>query len=165
MSFDFATTQHHSIQKIISVEGEKTVEQQFNKATLQDFQGYVVNMVPLQPLKEEEQVEIEFHIGSSNGPIIDLEAYLGAPMHFAIVKEDFSEFIHSHGSIPGKNDGMQMHDGSHTTHAPNQFGPTISLLTSFPSAGTYHIFGEFKHRGEIIEIHHIVDVKAANLTV
>jgi hypothetical protein len=80
-------------------------------------------------------------------------------MHLAIVKEDLSQFIHTHGEVhtPGSAPAPA---GSHLHNAalPHNFGPEVESHVTFPEAGIYHIFGEFKHEGRVVQSHFVVKV-------
>jgi len=82
-----------------------------------------------------------------------LEPYLAAAMHIALVKDDFSEFVHAHGEVhlPGtpipKASATTVHNH---TPPPPRFGPIVEAHTVFPSAGDYTVFAQFKRAGEVI---------------
>jgi len=85
--------------------------------------------------------------------VTDLEPYLAAAMHIALVKDDFSEFVHAHGEVhlPGtpipKASATTVHNH---TPPPPRFGPIVEAHTVFPSAGDYTVFAQFKRAGEVI---------------
>ena len=98
-------------------------------------------------------------------PVRNLEPYLAAAMHLAIVKDDMAEFIHTHGEVAQENEMKDMtEDGMHVmsgmNHAvPAAFGPDVEAYITFSSAGIYHVFGEFKHNGKVVVASFMVGVK------
>ena len=38
----------------------------------------------------------------------------------------------------------------HQGTTPDKFGPTVMLMTTFPKAGRYQIFGQLKHDDQIL---------------
>jgi Cu+-exporting ATPase len=85
--------------------------------------------------------------------VTDLEPYLAAAMHVAIVKDDLSEFVHAHGEVhvPGAPVPKLSASGVHN-HAPPppRFGPMIEAHPVFPTAGIYTVFAQFKHGENVI---------------
>lgn len=89
----------------------------------------------------------------------NLEPYLAAPMHLAIVSAGLDSFIHTHGEIP--DSGEKHHD--HTVMMnmkppPPAFGPEINAEVVFPKKGLYKVFSEVKHDGQVILIEFMVEV-------
>lgn len=113
------------------------------------FQGYTVTMDYAPPLVGSLST-IRFTIRKDGEMITDLVPYLGAAMHVAILKNDMSAFIHSHGEVhpPGYT------PPTNATHAhappPARFGPIVEAHVTFPSPGLYSIFAEFKHEGRVV---------------
>ncbi|MFM1650620.1 hypothetical protein ACI7RC_00805 [Brevibacillus sp. B_LB10_24] len=73
--------------------------------------------------------------------IDDLEPYLGAVGHVVILSADAEQYLHVHPQ------------NEQTT------GPLAQFMTAFPRSGTYKIWGQFQHRGEVITVPFVVDVK------
>ena len=62
-------------------------------------------------------------------------------------------FLHIHGLLPVSLTGKLLGESIHASHLflPNKFGPDIEATNfTFPSAGIYHIFGEFSAEGKIV---------------
>jgi len=106
--------------------------------------GYVVTLDAEQLIAGQE-VMLSYHV-EREGPVEDLVPYLDAPMHFAIVRNDFGEFLHEHGVASG------------VRGVPDTFGPNLELSVTFPTAGTYHVFGQFKHKDQIVVSKFVVEV-------
>jgi len=93
--------------------------------------------------------------------VTDLEPYLSAPMHLAIISNDLTYFMHTHGEVPGMSSmghnahNMQMMKMS----VPDKFGPTVEIHVVFPTKGLYQIFGQVGHQGKVIVISFMVEVE------
>ena len=108
----------------------------------------------------EKEVELTYLFKENGQPVTDLEPYLSATMHVAIISTDLNNFIHEHGSVPGMSaSGMHAHHMMHDMSVPSAFGPEIKVQTSFPAKGVYEIFSEVKHRGKVIVTHFMIEVQ------
>jgi len=101
---------------------------------------------------------LRYEIKQNGRPVTDLETYLAAPMHIAIVLTDLSDFTHAHGSVPGAHAGHQPAGHVHGT-SPDGFGPVIEANVAFPVKGTYRIFSEVKHQGNVLVLDFTVVVE------
>lgn len=137
-----------------------------NAATkTQEFGGYKITFDHAK-IKSLERTKLYYHIEKNGKKVRNLEPYLAAAMHIAIVKEDLTRFSHTHGEalLPGSVWFQQLlgkYKKYHTHFAPEKFGPNIITApwtTVFPTPGKYHVLGEFKHEGNIIVTHFVVDV-------
>lgn len=93
--------------------------------------------------KAKEDVTLTFDIrdAKTKQGIDNLEPYLGAVGHVVILSEDAGQYLHVHPL-----------DEKAT-------GPKAQFATSFPKSGTYKIWGQFQHRGEVITAPFVVEVK------
>lgn len=93
--------------------------------------------------KAKEDVTLTFDIrdAKTKQGINNLEPYLGAVGHVVILSEDAGQYLHVHPL-----------DEKAT-------GPKAQFATSFPQSGTYKIWGQFQHRGEVITAPFVVEVK------
>jgi hypothetical protein len=94
--------------------------------------------------------------------VTDLEPFLSAPMHVAIISSDLDIFMHEHGELPGSSMGHG-HMG-HMMHmmnmnVPKKFGPEIDVAVVFPSKGLYQIFSQVAHRGKVEVLSFMVEVQ------
>lgn len=127
-----------------------------NQETTQLFDGYEVTLRGASTLRAGNRLNIlSYHISRNGTPVTDLESYLAAPMHFAVVSEDLREFVHAHGELPlplfERFGHTHTTAGAHVHKAlPEKFGPHIEAHLTFPKPGAYVIFGEFKHDGQVI---------------
>ena len=127
---------------------------------------YHAKMEAPERIKAGEMVHITYHFSRDGKPLTDLVPFLDAPMHFAIVSTRLNGIVHTHGTVPGTEDASKMmkkdpHAGhkmkkapttghQHQGITPEKFGPTVMLMTTFPEAGVYQIFGQLKHADQIL---------------
>lgn len=142
----------------------------YTKAVLTDGKGtstYQVKMNVQDKIRVGEMVHIDYHFSQAGKPITDLVPFLDAPMHFAIVNSELDGIVHTHGSVMMNMDHSKMKkDISHKGHkmekeepttghkhqgsTPDKFGPTVMLVTTFTKPGIYQIFGQLKHKDQIL---------------
>ncbi len=146
--------------------------------SLMDKKGsstYYAKIAAPERIKAGERVHITYHFSRDGEPLTDLVPFLDAPMHFAIVSTRLDGVVHTHGTVPGTEDtrntmknphaghetkksamtGHHQHEGS----TPEKFGPTVMLMTTFPDAGIYQIFGQLKHADQILWPSFMVEVE------
>ena len=128
---------------------------------------YMVKMSVPDKIKVGEMVHITYHFTHGGKPVTDLVPFLDAPMHFAIVSNRLDGILHTHGTVPmGSMHDKLKKDSSHANHkmrektpttghkhegiTPDKFGPSVMLMTTFTEAGIYQIFGQVKHRDQIL---------------
>jgi uncharacterized cupredoxin-like copper-binding protein len=108
-----------------------------------------------------EPARFTFGVTQNGQPVTDLEPYLGAAAHVAVVAEDASRFAHAHGEVVGDEHGEG--DGGHTAdggHAlPAAFGPEIGFEHTFPEPGFYKVWAQFGHQGRVITAPFVVEVR------
>lgn len=93
--------------------------------------------------KPEEEVTLTFNIrdAKTKEGIDSLEPYLGAVGHVVILSADAEHYLHVHPL-----------DEKAT-------GPAAEFATSFPQSGTYKIWGQFQHEGEVFTVPFVVAIK------
>jgi Cu+-exporting ATPase len=96
--------------------------------------------------------QVSFAFSQNGRDVTDLQPYLAAPMHIAVVRDDLRYFVHSHGQLP-RPLWDRLTNLSPPTHVhtalPDLFGPRVDATVSFPAPGTYAVFGEFKRGGKV----------------
>lgn len=104
------------------------------------------------------EATLGFHISENGRPVTDLEPYLSAPLHLAILLTDLNSFVHAHGELP---DGPPGHPPVAHVHGevPHAFGPRIEARVVFPVKGTYQVFGELQHQGRVVVISFMVEAE------
>ena len=107
-----------------------------------------------------KEVTLTYLFSKDGRPSTDLEPYLSAPMHLAIISSDLTRFIHTHGEIPG-TPAMEHHghDMEMKMNVPKKFGPEIDVHVVFPVRGLYQIFGQVGHGGKVIATSFMVEVE------
>ena len=135
---------------------------------------YHAKMEAPERIKAGEMVHITYHFSQDGKSLTDLVPFLDAPMHFAIVSTRLDSVVHTHGTVPGSGDANKMMKDPHAGHkmekepatghqhqgtTPEKFGPTVMLMTTFPEAGRYQIFGQLKHTDQILWTSFMVEVE------
>ena len=105
-----------------------------------------------------KEVTLRYLFRTSGKEVTDLEPYLSAPMHLAIISADLDHFIHTHGEIPGMP-AMEHHEHHMQMTVPKLFGPQIDVHVVFPAKGLYQIFGQVGYQGKIILTSFMVEVE------
>ena len=130
------------------------------------FGGYDVKLTisPEIPVAGKE-TSLRYTFMKNGSPVADIEPYLSAAMHLAVINEGMQHyFVHAHGDRPGAMHHMG-HEGHMATHmghsvpAGTTFGPEIEANVVFPVKGTYKIFSEIRHDGEVRLIDFMVEVR------
>lgn len=115
------------------------------------FDGYSVSFDYVRSFVGNE-VSLSYTIRRDGKAVTDLEPYLGAAMHVAVVKTDLTQFLHGHGEVhpPGyvytpDSSGVHVH-----APPPPRFGPNVDAHLAIPEPGFYTVYGEFKHEGKVV---------------
>lgn len=104
-----------------------------------------------------KETVLKYLIKKSGETVGDLEPYLAAPMHLAIIKADLQNFIHAHGELPG-GQGHEHPMGHIHGMSKEKFGPDIEAVVVFPVKGVYQIFSQIKHQGKVVLISFMAEV-------
>ena len=105
-----------------------------------------------------KEVMLSYLFRKNGKAVSDLEPYLSAPMHLAIISGDLTHFIHTHGEIPGETP-MGRHEHQMQMTVPERFGPQVDVHVVFPSKGLYQVFGQIGYHGKIILTGFMVEVE------
>jgi methionine-rich copper-binding protein CopC len=120
-----------------------------------------VRLIKPETMQAGSPQKFSFAFTQSGAPVIDLTPYLSAPMHLAIVRDDLRKFQHTHAELPQTlwqrivNPRNPKAKHLHTP-LPERFGPTLDAYITFPSPGTYVIFGEFMREGYLHRVRFVV---------
>ncbi|MGW0707395.1 hypothetical protein ACWD4G_15780 [Streptomyces sp. NPDC002643] len=87
-------------------------------------------------LRPGSESELQLKVSRDGTPVTDLQPYLGAYGHLVALRSGDLAYLHVH---PGGEPG----DGKTAS------GPGVSFTATAPSAGTYRLFLDFKHDGEV----------------
>ncbi|GGR50628.1 hypothetical protein [Streptomyces roseolus] len=77
-----------------------------------------------------EPGELRLTVSRGGEPVTDLEPYLGAYGHLVALRQGDLAYLHVHPNEGGP-------------------GPDVSFTATAPTPGTYRLFLDFKHRGEV----------------
>jgi hypothetical protein len=149
----------------VKVEGvPKMSASESDTTTVKEFDSYTVRFKAPPTIKVGPQMQkFTYTIEKDGKPVTDLQSYLAAPMHLAVVKDDLRKFFHTHGLLPQslidrvfipRDPTVQVHE-----YLPDAFGPNIEAYMNFQTPGTYIVFGEFKHQGKVIVTKFSVEVR------
>ena len=158
LGIDFATKDGiYSKTAELRVFGQPMGEPKFDFSTTKNFGAYKVTLKSApERIRAGEETTLTYFIRKSGKPLTDLGPYLGAAMHLAIVRSDLTQFIHAHGDVPeGSQDQKEHMHGM----LPEKFGPEIDCVIIFPVKGTYRIFSQVNHRGEVLLFDFTVNVE------
>jgi methionine-rich copper-binding protein CopC/putative copper export protein len=132
-------------------------------STQKNFDGYQVTFrASPSTLKAGEPATLDYHIEKDGKAVTDMEPYLAVPMHISIIREDLMGFLHTHGLLPVSMVGKLLGESIHASHLylPDKFGPDIEATNfAFPSAGIFHVYGEFQVNGKVIVTQFTVKVE------
>lgn len=161
VALDFLHKAHSQSEKFLvdagSIEGVFSQERDFSR--VKNFGGYTVSLAQdPATLRSGEGATLRYLIEKDGAALGNLESYLGAPMHLAIVGAGLSSFTHTHGEIHDSQTGI----GRHMLSPEERFGPNIEAHVIFPSPGLYQIFGEFKHEGSAVQTSFLVNVESGS---
>lgn len=133
--------------------------------------GLTVSLEAPAQIRAGREATFTYTLEKEDGaPADDLEPYLGAASHVAIVSEDTREFAHTHGEdVGGASDedsgsGGHGHGGEDVGHGESHggegqtFGPQIAFTHTFEEPGAYKIWAQFNHHGEVVDVPFVVEV-------
>lgn len=97
---------------------------------LAETDGYEVRLAAADPIAGEP-AELEFTVSRDGHPVEDLAPYLGAKGHLVALREGDLAFLH-------------VHPEEHEVAAEE-----IEFAATFPTAGRYRLYLQFKHEGAV----------------
>ncbi|GAA2104681.1 hypothetical protein GCM10009841_22910 [Microlunatus panaciterrae] len=95
--------------------------------------GYQVTLSGA-PVADEESV-LSFRVSRDGRAVGDLEPYLGAFGHLVSLRVGDLAYLHTHPAMMAE--------------AGQRGGPSVQFATTFPTAGSYRLFLDFKHGGSV----------------
>jgi methionine-rich copper-binding protein CopC/putative copper export protein len=138
----------------IGPSGTMSAPEHENLSLHENIDGYDVTLkTSPSRLKAGAPATLDYHIERGGKPLTEMDPYLAVPMHISIIRDDLMGFLHIHGLLPVSLVGKLLGESIHASHLllPNKFGPDIEATNfAFPSAGIYHIFGEFSVAGKVV---------------
>jgi plastocyanin len=132
--------------------------------------GLRAEMSSDKPLRAGEDLKLTFSLADekTGQPVNNLQLYLGSLAHFVVISEDLKEFIHAHpldaGEVydPGQDPALHVHDPAQL--AKQLVGPSpseVSAYVSFPRAGLYKLWAQFRRDEKVITVPFVLNVAAA----
>jgi putative copper resistance protein D len=154
----FAGDEFYSRMFRLSVAGKPAmVGPKIDFSTRKNFGDYRVTLAasPIN-IRTGEETSLQYTIEKDGKPVTDLNPYLGAAMHLAVVSDNLKQYIHAHGTVPG-----EPHAHSDHMHAkpPKRFGPEIEADVVFPAKGIYTIFSQVKYHDKVLLFDFMVNVQ------
>lgn len=117
--------------------------------------GVTVALAAPETIRAGEEAIFTFVVSEGERSVTDLEPYLGAAAHVAIVSADTEDFAHVHGEAGEGHEGM----GSMDDSPPAAFGPEVSFHHTFPRPGLYKVWAQFSRAGNVITVPYVVEVR------
>lgn len=135
---------NETLSEWVEVEGEEGEHTEIiaDSSLIKEVKGKEIELT-LSGVKPKEEITLSYNIrdAKTKEGINNLEPYLGAVGHVVILSADAESYLHVHPLDEKAS------------------GPDAEFATTFPQSGTYKIWGQFQHKGEIITVPFVVDVK------
>ncbi|MCK9903250.1 hypothetical protein CC117_13305 [Parafrankia colletiae] len=123
--------------------------------------GYTVTMSG--EADRREGSELAFVVARNGRPVTDLEEYLGALGHLVVLREGDLAYLHSHpltrtrpptatataSATAGAGPAGAAATSAATGDGDEDGDSALSFATRFPSAGSYRLFLDFRHAGQV----------------
>jgi cytochrome c-type biogenesis protein len=110
---------------------------------------YQVSLELEEPVAKGHEHELTFDVHTLSGKEVVLEDYLAAKIHLTVIKDDWSEFIHTHPE-EGEHHGFKVlrealaNGGGHDT-SEEEHG--VNFHVTFQEAGLYKVFAQLRPQG------------------
>jgi len=103
------------------------------------------------PFKAGRQATLTFSFAADGQPVSDLQPWLGMAGHLIARGADGAIYGHIHAIGP-------MAPTSPTSSGVI-YGPNVSFVYTFPQAGRYQLWAQFKHNGMIVTVPVLIEVE------
>ena len=110
-----------------------------------------------EPLIKNHPSALHFDIHDVVRREIEVEPYLGADMHLAVIKDDFKQFIHTHPVDNGIGEDHHARiiptaraHGVEDKNVVDAEDKEIEFNVVFPEAGIYRVFAQFRPKGIVL---------------
>jgi len=118
----------------LAVDGDYQPDTTVTETRTAEVDGYTVTLDG--DLKAGADAKLTLDVSRDGKPVTDLQPYLGAYGHLVSLRGGDLAYLHVHpDGTPG--------DGT------TQPGPKVVFYAAVPSAGTYHLFLDFRHEGQV----------------
>ncbi|MDO8600891.1 MAG: cytochrome c biogenesis protein CcdA [bacterium] len=119
----------------VSVEGDGAEEEKFVSFVRTAFvDDYQVLLKMSDPVVKNHEHELQFDIHTVAGEEVAVEPYLGTDMHLTLIKDDWTQFIHTH---PVRSSAMGLSFGSQKGEADLRLSPSSNGILSQTSNGAH----------------------------
>ncbi|HEY4510048.1 MAG TPA: cytochrome c biogenesis protein CcdA [Candidatus Paceibacterota bacterium] len=111
---------------------------------------YQVSLELAEPVGKGNEHDLSFDVHTLDGREVTLENYLGVPMHLAVIKDDLTQFIHTHPEDGMAEDHHSMFEFIKEVQAHGEEAvadETVNFHVVFPEAGLYKAFAQFRPAG------------------
>lgn len=155
---DFSTAgEQHTLAGDLFVSGGAFEARPFPPAQpLDATDGYEVRLRAGVPVAGEPST-LTFAVSEGGHEVHDLAPYLGAKGHLVALREGDLAFLHVHPEEAGGEHGEDGHGhGGETGHEPG--ANEIAFAATFPTAGRYRLYLQFKHTGVVRTAEFTVEV-------
>jgi hypothetical protein len=95
-----------------------------------------------------EEAMLSFNVLRDGEPVA-VEPYLGADGHLVALREGDLAYLHVHPLTGGEGDEHGAEEEGGHGEGTEPAGDAISFMTEFPTEGSYRLFLQFKHAGEV----------------
>ncbi|MDQ3028475.1 MAG: hypothetical protein M3R09_00250 [Actinomycetota bacterium] len=120
--------------------------------TTDEAAGYQVELRAGEPRAGREG-ELAFAVTRDGRPAENLEDYLGANGHLVALREGDLAYLHVHPTAAG-----EAHEHAGGEQSTEAHGNEIKFAATFPTAGRYRLFLQFKTDGEIRTVAYTLEV-------
>ena len=121
--------------------------------------GVTVALAKPQIIKAGATMPLNVLVTQDGAAVADLQPYLGAAAHVAIVRSGGGDFQHTHA----EGSDTHSHDGATADHEHSAltgpFGPSLAFNATFPLPGTYKIWVQINRGGEVITTAFVVQAE------
>ncbi len=161
VGIDFAVKGRHAgrhfIVDVAGKSGMTTAKKDLSREEKADGLDVAFATIPAR-ITADKKALLNYVFRKDGRPVTNLEPWLEAPMHLAIISSDLKYFLHVHGEVPGMSP-KDHHEGHMHMTVPPKFGPRIEVPVVFPAKGLYEVFGQVGHEGKVILTKFMVEVE------
>ena len=153
---DFSTGgEQHTLAVDLHVSGVESATRPFPAPTSTgSVDGYEVELGST-ALEAGHRTSLSFSVTRDGAAVDDLSPYLGAMGHLVALREGDLAFLHVHPEEAEEGHG---HAGSASGHGSPAAGE-IGFAATFPTAGRYRLYLQFRHQGAVRTVEFTVEVE------
>ncbi|HEX5984103.1 MAG TPA: hypothetical protein VFY69_07855 [Solirubrobacterales bacterium] len=146
--------EQHTLAVDLFVSGGEFESRPFPPAQpLDSSDGFDVRLRAGEP-RAGEPASLTFAVSEGGHAVHGLEPYLGAKGHLVALREGDLAFLHVHPEEAGGGHGH----GEEAAHGHEAGADEIAFAATFPTAGRYRLYLQFKHEGKVRTVEYTVEV-------